>query len=251
MSLKRRCTTANYSVSFGARRQPRLRPCLSTRRTIKCCNQASEVSLSVANIAAAHGMSEVLDQLVATLCKFSNESLAKDAISPSGERLRPLVVFGEDIKACAATRTIFGIAHKYGDTLRQGWCNILDTVLRMTKVGLVPEDIFVSGSDFAHRSEMQTMRVREIAAAKRNQGSSLLRSFSAMISGDDGARLAVTTAVRGGAEDRGTCHGVCDSVSREGTFRRHKVLGARVVDASDASTNLGRGGSRTRRRHRR
>jgi brefeldin A-resistance guanine nucleotide exchange factor 1 len=142
--------------------------------------------LSVANIAAAHGMSEVLDQLVATLCKFSNESLAKDAMSPSGERLRPLVVFGEDIKACAATRTIFGIAHKYGDTLRQGWCNILDTVLRMTKVGLVPEDIFVSGSDFTHRSEMQTMRVREIAAAKRNQGSSLLRSFSAMISGDDG-----------------------------------------------------------------
>ena len=142
--------------------------------------------LAVANIAASHGMSEVIDQLVATLCKFANEALSKEEYSPSGERARPLVVFGEDVKACAATRTIFGIAHRHGDALRQGWCNILDTLLRMTKISLVPEDILLGEEESSYRSEMQTQRIRDIMRAKRSQGSSLLRSFSAMISGDDG-----------------------------------------------------------------
>lgn len=140
--------------------------------------------LSVANIAAAHGMSDVLDQLVATLCKFSNDGLSREPVSSTGERLRPLVMFGEDIKACAATRTIFAIAHKHGDVLRQGWCNILDTILRMVKIGLVSEEIVIPDGDAAHRAETQTMRVRDLAEAKRNQGPSLLRSFSAMLSMD-------------------------------------------------------------------
>lgn len=142
--------------------------------------------LSVANISASHGMSEVLDQLVATLCKFANEGLTREEVLPSGERSRPLVVFGEDVRACAATRTVFGIAHKHGDVLRQAWCNILDTVLRMTKVGLVSENLFIADDESSYRSEMITKRIRDIARAKRSQGSSLLRSFSAMIAGDDG-----------------------------------------------------------------
>ena len=138
--------------------------------------------IALANIAASHGLSDVLDQLMATLCKFANEGLSKDTVSQSGERLRPLVLFGEDIKACAATRTAFGIAHKHGDVLRQGWCNILDTILRMSKIELIPESIVDPGSDESQqRPELQTERVRERAAAKRNQGSSLLRSFSALL----------------------------------------------------------------------
>ena len=138
--------------------------------------------IALANIAAAHGLADVLDQLMATLCKFANEGLSKDVISQSGERLRPLVLFGEDIKACAATRTAFGIAHKHGDVLRQGWCNILDTILRMSKIELISESIVDPESDDSRqRPELQTQRVRELAAAKRNQSSSLLRSFSALL----------------------------------------------------------------------
>jgi len=137
--------------------------------------------IALANIAAAHGLSEILDQLIATLCKFANEGLSKGTVSQSGERLRPLVVFGEDIKACAATRTAFGIAHKHGDVLRQGWCNILDTVLRMSKIGLIPQSVVDDSDESQQRAELQTKRVRERAAAKRSQGSSLLRSFSALL----------------------------------------------------------------------
>ncbi|OUS43396.1 pattern formation protein [Ostreococcus tauri] len=71
--------------------------------------------LSVANISASHGMSEVLDQLVATLCKFANEGLTREEVLPSGERSRPLVVFGEDVRACAATRTVFALVWAAGD----------------------------------------------------------------------------------------------------------------------------------------
>ena len=78
--------------------------------------------LSIASIASAHGMSDVLDQLVAALCAFANQGLHRELHSPTGELARPLVTFGEDIKACAASRTVFGIAHRFGDVLARGWC---------------------------------------------------------------------------------------------------------------------------------
>ena len=143
--------------------------------------------LSIASIASAHGMSDVLDQLVAALCAFANRGLHRELHSPTGELARPLVTFGEDIKACAASRTVFGIAHRFGDVLARGWCNVLDTILRMTKIGLVPEDVFFAARDAeSARREIHTPRLRDALAAERAKGSSLLRSFSAMISGDDG-----------------------------------------------------------------
>ena len=57
----------------------------------------------------------------------------------------------------------------------------------MTKIGLVPEDVFFAARDAeSARREIHTPRLRDALAAERAKGSSLLRSFSAMISGDDG-----------------------------------------------------------------
>jgi len=145
--------------------------------------------LAVAAVAHAHGASDALDRIVAALCGFANRGLHRELHSPSGERARPLVTFGEDVKARAATVAVFDVARRFGDVLARGWCDVLDTILRMTKIGLVPENVIrattTTTSSSTKRREIRTPRLRDALAAERARGSSLLRSFSAMLSGDD------------------------------------------------------------------
>ena len=143
--------------------------------------------LAVASVAHAHGASDALDRIVAALCAFATRGLHRELHSPSGERARPLVTFGEDVKARAATATVFNVARRFGDVLARGWCDVLDTILRMTKIGLVPENVIhaTTTSSSSKRREIRTPRLRDALAAERARGSSLLRSFSAMLSGDD------------------------------------------------------------------
>ena len=143
--------------------------------------------LAVASVAHAHGASDALDRIVAALCAFANRGLHRELHSPSGERARPLVTFGENVKARAATAAVFDVARRFGDVLARGWCDVLDTILRMTKIGLVPENVIhaTTTSSSSKRREIRTPRLRDALAAERARGPSLLRSFSAMLSGDD------------------------------------------------------------------
>ena len=43
------------------------------------------------------------------------------------------------MKAQLAAKTVFGLAHRHGDILREGWKNILDCMLQLYRAKLVPE----------------------------------------------------------------------------------------------------------------
>lgn len=49
------------------------------------------------------------------------------------------VSFGNNLKAQLACRTVFGLAHRHGDILREGWKNILDCMLQLLRAKLLPK----------------------------------------------------------------------------------------------------------------
>ena len=43
------------------------------------------------------------------------------------------------MKAQLAAKTVFGLAHRHGDILREGWKNILDCMLQLYRAKQIPE----------------------------------------------------------------------------------------------------------------
>ena len=83
-------------------------------------------------ISAHYGLSDVFDNLVISLCKFTTLLNAPEA----GENL-PLS-FGVNLKAQLAARTMFTLAYRHGDILREGWQNILDCMLQLYRAKMLP-----------------------------------------------------------------------------------------------------------------
>ena len=47
--------------------------------------------------------------------------------------------FGNNSKAQLAAKTVFGLAHRHGDILREGWKNILDCLMQLYRAKLLPD----------------------------------------------------------------------------------------------------------------
>ncbi|KAI1710082.1 sec7 domain-containing protein [Ditylenchus destructor] len=111
-----------------------------------------------AAIAAYYGMTNVFDNLIIHLCKFStlmtsnedsgnqigdaSESHDQDAKSNHWSSPEMLAVtFAEDKKAQTATKTMFHLVHTHGDNLREGWKNVLDCVLHLFRAHLLPSKL--------------------------------------------------------------------------------------------------------------
>ena len=56
-------------------------------------------------------------------------------------------MFGSNAKAQLAARTVFALAHRHGDILREGWRNILDIILPLFRAKLLPTQM-VEVEDF-------------------------------------------------------------------------------------------------------
>ncbi|XP_063047451.1 Golgi-specific brefeldin A-resistance guanine nucleotide exchange factor 1 isoform X2 [Engraulis encrasicolus] len=92
-----------------------------------------------AMISAHYGFSDVFDNLIISLCKFSTLS------SESVENLP--TTFGSNLKAQVAAKTVFNLAHRHGDILREGWKNIMDCLLQLFRAELLPKPM-VEVEDF-------------------------------------------------------------------------------------------------------
>uniref|UniRef100_A0A914VU46 SEC7 domain-containing protein n=2 Tax=Plectus sambesii TaxID=2011161 RepID=A0A914VU46_9BILA len=109
-----------------------------------------------AAIAAHYGMSDVFDNLIISLCKFSTLMTSSDGGS-NGQNLeqqhRPgspnpfsfvetiAISFGENQKAQMAAKAVFQLVHAHGDILKEGWKNILDCVLQLFKARMLPKTL--------------------------------------------------------------------------------------------------------------
>ncbi|XP_044155191.1 LOW QUALITY PROTEIN: Golgi-specific brefeldin A-resistance guanine nucleotide exchange factor 1 [Bufo gargarizans] len=118
-----------------------------------------------AMISAHYGLSDVFDNLIISLCKFT--TLSSEAV----ENLP--TVFGSNPKAQIAAKTVFHLAHRHGDILREGWKNIMDSMLQLFRAELLPKAM-VESEDFVDPNGKISLQREEIPA---NRGESTVLSF--------------------------------------------------------------------------
>ncbi|CAH2321847.1 Golgi-specific brefeldin A-resistance guanine nucleotide exchange factor 1 isoform X1 [Pelobates cultripes] len=118
-----------------------------------------------AMISAHYGLSDVFDNLVISLCKFTTLS------SEAAENLP--TVFGSNPKAQIAAKTVFHLAHRHGDILREGWKNIMDSMLQLFRAELLPKAM-VEVEDYVDPNGKISLQREEIPA---NRGESTVLSF--------------------------------------------------------------------------
>ncbi|XP_071758007.2 Golgi-specific brefeldin A-resistance guanine nucleotide exchange factor 1 [Centroberyx gerrardi] len=118
-----------------------------------------------AMISAHYGFSNVFDNLIISLCKFTTLS------SESVENLP--TVFGSNGKAQVAAKTVFHLAHRHGDILREGWKNIMDSMLQLFRAELLPKAM-VEVEDFVEPNGKISLQREETPS---NRGESAVLSF--------------------------------------------------------------------------
>ncbi|CAB1343546.1 unnamed protein product [Coregonus sp. 'balchen'] len=118
-----------------------------------------------AMISAHYGFSDVFDNLIISLCKFTTLS------SESVENLP--TVFGSNGKAQVAAKTVFHLAHRHGDILREGWKNIMDSMLQLFRAELLPKAM-VEVEDFVEPNGKISLQREETPS---NRGESAVLSF--------------------------------------------------------------------------
>ncbi|KAM8924081.1 Golgi-specific brefeldin A-resistance guanine nucleotide exchange factor 1 [Pelodytes ibericus] len=118
-----------------------------------------------AMISAHYGLSDVFDNLIISLCKFTTLS------SEVAENLP--TVFGSNPKAQIAAKTVFHLAHRHGDILREGWKNIMDSMLQLFRAELLPKAM-VEVEDFVDPNGKISLQREEIPA---KGGESAVLSF--------------------------------------------------------------------------
>ncbi|XP_022788096.1 Golgi-specific brefeldin A-resistance guanine nucleotide exchange factor 1-like isoform X3 [Stylophora pistillata] len=106
-------------------------------------------------ISAHYSLSDVFDNLVISLCKFT----ALLTPPETGESLS--VSFGRNLKSQQSARTLFALAHRHGDILREGWKNIMDCMLQLFKAKLLPKSM-VEAEDFVEASGRVSLLPEEL-----------------------------------------------------------------------------------------
>ncbi|XP_052766160.1 Golgi-specific brefeldin A-resistance guanine nucleotide exchange factor 1-like isoform X2 [Mya arenaria] len=123
-----------------------------------------------AMISAHYGMSDVFDNLVISLCKFT--TLLSTAEAPENIPIS----FGINMKAQLSARTVFTLAHRHGDILREGWKNILDCMLQLYRAKLLPK-CMVEVEDFISPTGKICLVKEESQGSNQRSETGVLSSF--------------------------------------------------------------------------
>ncbi|XP_058062506.1 Golgi-specific brefeldin A-resistance guanine nucleotide exchange factor 1 [Anopheles bellator] len=101
-----------------------------------------------AAIAAHFQLHGDFDALVLTLCKFS--TLLAPPPNDANE-IASCVMFGQNLKAQLAMRTVFTLIHEHGDCMREGWRHMMDVILQLFRFKLLPKAL-MEAEDFCEPS---------------------------------------------------------------------------------------------------
>ena len=129
-----------------------------------------------AAIAAHYRMSDVVDNLVISLAKFT--TLQKKNLTPPRGHLFA-AQFGANTKAMLATRMIFSLIHKHGDFIREGWKNVAECLIQLFNCQLLPKTL-LEAEDFVDPSGRVLLFREEEIESKVESG--FLNSFVSFIS---------------------------------------------------------------------
>jgi brefeldin A-resistance guanine nucleotide exchange factor 1 len=93
-----------------------------------------EVLFSIARI-AQYGLEDTLDELLASFCKFTT------LLNPYASAEETLFAFSNDMKPKMATLAVFTVANNFGESIRGGWRNIVDCLLKLKRLKLLPQSV--------------------------------------------------------------------------------------------------------------
>ncbi|TYH68985.1 hypothetical protein ES332_D05G026000v1 [Gossypium tomentosum] len=116
-------------------------------------HECIEGLISLARI-AQYGLADTLDELVASFCKFTT------LLNPYASAEETLFAFSNDMKPRMATLALFTIANNFGRSLRGGWRNIIDCLLKLKRLRLLPQSVIefdvASSSDAPEGSKSES-----------------------------------------------------------------------------------------------
>ncbi|CAF1390661.1 unnamed protein product [Adineta ricciae] len=133
-----------------------------------------------ARIAAYYFMSDVFDNLVISLCKFTTLLNGRELIDYSWIENLP-IQFGLNRKARLAATVVFNIAHVHGDILRDGWKNILECIICLYKAKLLPS-VLVEVEDFLDPTGRTTL-IKEQTTQIPRSDTGLFSSLAFLLGG--------------------------------------------------------------------
>ncbi|KAL6984825.1 Nucleolar GTP-binding protein 2 [Sarracenia purpurea var. burkii] len=97
-------------------------------------HECIEGLFSVARI-AQYGLEDIIDELIASFCKFTT------LLNPYASAEETLYAFSHDMKPRMATLAVFTIANSFEESIRGGWRNIVDCLLKLKRLKLLPQSI--------------------------------------------------------------------------------------------------------------
>ncbi|KAF5748605.1 GNOM-like 2 [Tripterygium wilfordii] len=97
-------------------------------------HECIEGLISVARI-AQYGLEDTLDELLASFSKFTT------LLNPYASAEETLFAFSHDMKPRMATLAVFTIANNFADSIRGGWRNIVDCLLKLKRLKLLPQSV--------------------------------------------------------------------------------------------------------------
>ncbi|KAF5482055.1 hypothetical protein F2P56_002653 [Juglans regia] len=146
-------------------------------------HECVEVLFSIARI-AQYGLEDTLDELLASFCKYTT------LLNPYASAEETLFVFSNDMKPKMATLAVFTIANNFGESIRGGWGNIVDCLLKLKRLKLLPQSVIEfdtaspSSSDIPKESESAIIFPARNPKFGSRQASSTISRFSHFLSLD-------------------------------------------------------------------
>ena len=143
--------------------------------------RAMDGLLEAARLAAYYGVPDVGDQLLGTLAKYTIVSTPMGAVAVPTVGKPGAVAYGESEKCMAAVEATFAIANRYGDSLRGGWRHVLESILRLHRLGVLsPAVIAADGEDV--EDARARLPVPNLSGNKRASSSLFTRAINSLIS---------------------------------------------------------------------
>ncbi|PNY13876.1 pattern formation protein EMB30-like [Trifolium pratense] len=94
-------------------------------------HECIEGLFSVARI-AQYGLEDTLDELITSFCKFTT------LLNPYASTEETMFTFSHDLKPRLATVAVFTLANDFRNSIRGGWKNIVDCLLKLKRLRLLP-----------------------------------------------------------------------------------------------------------------
>ncbi|KAK5641442.1 hypothetical protein RI129_009989 [Pyrocoelia pectoralis] len=130
---------------------------------------------SCAFISSHFGITQNLDMLILTLCKFT---LFNNQPKNFGG-----IQFGANLKAQCALKTLFNVIHQHGDYVREGWKNVFDIFMSLYYENMLPKS-YMEVEDFIDPSGKITL-VCEIMQSQKQDTSLFSSLYSYMVSSSE------------------------------------------------------------------